>query len=204
MGADQVGSYDILAPFYDDGIGVLFGKEIFDAQLFFLSDIQDFSSILILGGGSGWLLPELFKKVPNAKVCYIDASKNMIGIARTKTEHPVDFIRGTEFDIPNQKFDYVITNFYVDGFDYEKLKEKIKFISGYIQPSGKWFVTDFVETGKTKHRLQLFLIHLFFRILIGHPNKNLVDWQKAFDEIGLATVKYEYFKNGFIKTIIYT
>lgn len=205
MNQFQSKGYNLIAPFYDDGIGLLFGRGIFDAQIHFLSKIPSNSKVLILGGGTGWLLVELLKRNSQVDICYIDSSEKMIGLARSKTTHFIEFICGTEKDIPPaNSFDFIITNFYVDGFSYEVLKERIRFISTFLKPNAKWIVTDFVETGKKKHSRILWLVHLFFRILIKHPNKNLVDWQKVFKEEGLTMRDQEDFNNGFIRTVVYS
>jgi tRNA (cmo5U34)-methyltransferase len=205
MSKIQSGGYDLIAPFYDDGVGLLFGKGIFDAQIHFLSIIPDRSRILILGGGSGWLLVELFKRVSNPVVCYIDASEKMIELSKAKMNEQVEFICGTEENIPNRKFDYIITNFYLDGFSYPTLIAKIRHISQFLGDSNsKWIVTDFVETGKKKHKRILWFTHLFFRILIKHPNKELVNWQMALEEAGFKKIETAYFNQGFIQTVVYS
>ena len=187
--------YDLIAPFYDDGVGLLFGKGIFDAQLCFLSEVTAGSNVLILGGGSGWLLEELFKTKKNLRVIYIDASAKMIELARKKVNLPVEFICGTEMEIPeNEVFDFIITNFYVDGFSQKSLDQNVAFIKRFLKEDGKWIVSDFVQTGKTKHRRKLWLIHLFFRILIKHPNHNLVDWQKAYGLSGRGSTEDRRYK----------
>ncbi len=204
MAKTHSSGYNLIAPFYDDGVGVLFGKGIFDAQMHFISEIPPNSKVLILGGGSGWLLVELLKRTSPLEVCYVDASEKMIELARRKTQEQVEFICGTEEDIPNHSFDFIITNFYVDGFSYPILKERINYISKFRKAGAKWIVTDFVETGKKKHSRILYFTHLFFRILIKHPNKKLVDWQGAFRDQGLRSDNQKDFNQGFIKTAVYS
>ena len=204
MSKIQSKGYNFIAPFYDDGVGLLFGKGIFDAQIHFLSKIPARSQVLILGGGSGWLLVELFKQVSEAHVCYIDASEKMIELAKEKTNERVEFICGTEKDIPNRKFDFIITNFYLDGFSYPTLIQTIQHIAQFLNENGKWIATDFVVTGKKKHAIILWATHLFFRILVKHPNKRLVDWQKAFNKAEFKQEEIASFNQGFILTVIYS
>ena len=197
--------YDYIAPFYDDAVGLLFGKDIFDAQICFFHLIPPGASVLVLGGGSGWILPELFTFHPGVRVWYIDASEKMISLARKKSANlSVQFIQGTEADIPQgMLFDVVITNFYVDGFSASVLPGKIRTIQQHLPPHGQWIVTDFVETGQRKHQLALWLTHVFFRILVNHPNRRLVNWIEAFRTSGLHLEKEKEFHQGFIKTMLY-
>src|SRR5258708_1136346 len=95
------------------------------AQQYFLGNIREHAKVLILGGGSGWLLANLLRLRQNCEVWYIDASEKMIALSRQKNkpEYRVHFIHGTELDIPlTIQFDVVITNFYFDLFTNHQLK----------------------------------------------------------------------------------
>lgn len=201
----SVSGYDLIAPFYDDLAGLVFGKPLFDAQTFFFPEIPDQGNVLILGGGSGWILPILFKYKPQVKICYIDLSEKMID--RAKKNDPakkIDFIVGTEGDIPEHyQFDTVILNFYVDGFPAEVLSSKLEWIYSHASENAIWLVTDFIETNQRMHRFVLWLTHIFFGLLIQHPNKHLVQWWKVFERSGFKISKEHTWSNGLIKSRVY-
>jgi ubiquinone/menaquinone biosynthesis C-methylase UbiE len=196
--------YDWLAPYYDDIVGLVYGKEIFDAQIHFFHQIPPHANVLIIGGGTGWILPELFRLKPELKVCYIESSDQMIRLAEKKLQKgTVEFIHGTENDIEKESFfDVIITNFYLDGFSKKILPTKIMQMLQSLAPDGQWIITDFVETGKWKHSFLLWLMHTFLRYIVHHPNRKLVDWQTAYKNAGLRVIEEKTFYQGFIKTLI--
>src|SRR5687767_4231553 len=202
----SVSGYNLIAPFYDDLAGFVYGQPLFDAQTFYFSEIPDGGKVLILGGGSGWILPFLFRQKPNVQVSYVEASEKMIELAKTRN-CPVDrvqFILGTEASIPfNFQFDAIILNFYVDGFSFNQLPSRLQLINTHMKTNAVWVVTDFVDTGRPNHRLILWLTHVFFRILIKHPNKRLVEWWKVFEQCGLKKKKEKLWKSGLIKSALY-
>jgi len=126
-------NFDRVAPVYDTLARFVFGRNMHRAQTVFLKDIAPGGHVLILGGGTGWLLAELLSLNPNCKVLYIDASIRMIEMARRKTVGSSDivFIHGTEKSIPpGLTFDAIITHFYLDLFDYESCAKVVSLIRG--------------------------------------------------------------------------
>ena len=96
-------NFDSVARIYDGLSNLIFGKAIRRAQTAYLSDIRPGANVLVLGGGTGWLLSELSKVNPTCKVWYIDASAKMIELSKEATRnaaHETVFIHGTEDSIP--------------------------------------------------------------------------------------------------------
>src|SRR4051812_19943989 len=110
--------FDRLAPVYDKLAGLVFGKAIVDAQLIFLDEVRAGDRVLILGGGTGWVLKELLRRQPACEVWYVDSSQRMIELATRNCGNPsnVHFVLGTELSIPTMLFDVVIMNFFLDLF----------------------------------------------------------------------------------------
>ena len=198
--------YDKIAPFYDDMVGLIYGKDIFDAEIHFLDEIPVWANVLIIGGGTGWILLELIKLKPHCKIWYIDSSAKMMELSKRKMgdNKSIVFITGTEDDIPaNKQFDIIITNFYLDGFSNEVLPIIIEKIEKQLRPNGKWLVTEFVDTGWKKHTFLLWLMHVFFKFICKHPNTRLVDWEPAFKLKGFVGLKEKNFYDGFIKSVVF-
>ena len=199
--------YDFISSFYDDIAGLIFGKSLFDAQTFFFSEIPDGGNVLILGGGSGWILPILFQQKPDINICYIDVSGKMLELAKKRT-YPggrVQFIQGTEESIPEDlQFDSVILNFYVDGFSPAQLPSRLMLINASMKKNATWLVTDFMPTHQLRHQFIVWLTHVFFRILIKHPNKRLAEWWKVFEQTGFVVKKERSWTDGLIKSLIYS
>jgi tRNA (cmo5U34)-methyltransferase len=193
--------FDFLVPFYDRLARLIIGNEIITSQLHFLKCFRGCTRILILGGGSGWLLDSLCKACPELRIDYIDLSGGMINAARKRlgnTDH-VQFIQGTENDIPDRLYDGVITNFYLDMFDEDKLTVVIEKIKSVLNNPTIWVITDFVNDQKG-HRIMLWWMYRFFRFVTRIDAAHLPDWQNQMSIAGGKLLESKVFKNGFITT----
>jgi len=176
------------------------------AQLHFIPSIADGSSLLILGGGTGWWLEELLKHKPGVHVVFVDIADQMIQLAsnRMKGSARVKFIEGTVTDIPaDLKVDYVVTHFYLDLIPESQLSQSIIEIVRHLKPGGRWMVTDFMPPAKWNHRIISWIMHRFFRIWTRHPNSRLINWEQSLMNNGLNLVSEAYYFDGFIKTGLY-
>jgi len=198
--------FDRIAFMYDFLAKLVFGRSIVDSQKYFLNRIEDGSSVLILGGGTGWLLADLLKVKPNCEVWYIEASARMIGLAKAKTDtkYQVHFIHGTEQDIPTiVKFNVVITNFYFDMFTDNSLTQTIDQIRTSLKPRALWIVTDFVDNNRWWQKLLLRIMYAFLRITCSLENQRLPDWNRLVCENGLVKIDSRSFYKDFIETTVY-
>ena len=197
--------FDLLAPIYDMLAKVVFGKSIFQAQIYFLNEISKSSSILILGGGTGWLLEKIADKNPSSKIWYVEISEGMLKKAeQRKFRNEIHFISGTENDIPDGlKFDAVITNFYLDLFPEEKLKSVIQHVSSFTHPASKWFVSDFVNQ-KLWHEWMLKMMYMFFRAVCRIDAKELPRWEFVLQQHEWVEVKHQFWYGNFIKSTVLT
>lgn len=161
-------------------------------------------NILILGGGSGELLSSLLQKHPTVSVDYIDLSPKMIELAKRKTGNPlsVNFITGTEQNIPSHAYTVVITNFYLDLFSDKRLEEVIDIIKPRLADNVIWLATDFISE-KISHRIFLKAMYVFFKIVTSIDANSLPDWQSALSNAGLKEVMSKNFYRGFIKSSVY-
>jgi tRNA (cmo5U34)-methyltransferase len=196
--------FDRLAPFYDSLARLIIGKGIKQSQLYFLNHLSNKSKLLVLGGGTGWILPHLFKINPELEIHYIDVSKNMIAQARQKmpAANKIQFIVGTSDNITDRDFDCVITNFYLDLFDNATLNVLVPQIKGSLLPDAYWLATDFVSVARW-HRLMLWLMYRFFRLTTGLRNLQLPEWQVRLANAGGTLIDQKQFSRNFIKAVVF-
>lgn len=199
--------FDRIAPYYDLLARIVFGKSIRRCQIEYLDIIPAEANVLILGGGTGWLLAELLKENPTCRVWYVEASIIMLEKAKRRNEElsRVSFIHGTERDI-NQiagvRFDAVFTNFYLDLFTSGSLDAALMNIKRAIRPGGKLLVSEFVER-KRWQRLLLFVMYRFFRWTCSIEASRLPDWQNALRRNDFKERETKAFFYGFIKSSWY-
>ena len=129
--------FDFLAPVYDWIARLVFGKAITDSQTFFLNRIPQQADVLILGGGTGWLLEKISEQNKSCRIVYVDLSQQMIEKSKLRTtKDEVSFVQGTISDVPmDAKFDVVITNFYLDLFSDRKLELILEQIGIHVKPT---------------------------------------------------------------------
>jgi tRNA (cmo5U34)-methyltransferase len=198
-------NFNALAPIYDQLAKLVFGKSIVDSQTWFLDQVPLNAKILILGGGTGWLLEELIKKNPTCEVWYVEASTKMIEKTQSRViDEQVHFIQGTEEDIPSQpKYDFIITNFYLDLFSNEKLKSVIQRINEHTSQSTIWLATDFVNNDTWWHRWMLKIMYIFFTLVCNIEASYLPDWSKALSDQRWSELNSKSWHRKFIKSTLW-
>ncbi len=79
-------SFDWIAPYYDWLTRLVFGRSIRRAQRHFLGQIPPGARVLVVGGGTGWLLVDLLKRPAVTHVTYLEASAVMLRLAQQKVQ----------------------------------------------------------------------------------------------------------------------
>ncbi len=115
--------YDVIAPVYDTLAKLFIGKALRRAQVYFLRYIPDGAKVLIVGGGTGWILEEISAvHSKGLEIDYVDVSSKMIALAKRKNwgKNKVDFIHQSILDFTTQhQYDVIITPFLLDNFREE-------------------------------------------------------------------------------------
>ena len=213
-------NFDSIAPVYDLLASLVFGKTIRNTQRHYLSVIPDHARILIIGGGSGWILTDILLRKKNLRhITYLEASSVMLDLASkklttfkalpTESQLPViTFRHGTEDDIPADDFyDVVITNFFLDLFDEAELQEVMKKLSAVLHPEGIWLFSDFNICNQPVNawwqRLLVRSMYWFFRITCQLTPASLPDFKRAFHQHGWIQTQSKYFFHEMMVTKVF-
>jgi len=196
--------FNRLAPIYDSLARLIIGKGIHNSQLHFLNYLKGKSKLLILGGGTGWILPHIVEINPALSIDYIELSPEMLLKAQQSLKdcQNVKFILGTEDNIPRIDYDCVLTNFYLDLFIDSKMMEVTNQIKSSFTPNACWIATDFVSM-RLWHKVVLWIMYRFFSIVTGLKTLSLPQWQNSIHEAGGKVIAMKSYSRGFIKTIVY-
>ncbi|MFT4205357.1 MAG: methyltransferase [Chitinophagaceae bacterium] len=184
----QKNNYDRLAPFYDFISRAVYGQALVRAQRSVLHFLEDGQDVLVVGGGTGWILDEIEKlERKNIAVTYIEASSKMIALARKrKVSFPVDFIceyienvafsspqlhgESSPHNIPSPQsgqagtlrrsgyFDIVITPFFFDNFSEEKCLFLFEKMDKMLRQNGLLLYVDFRLTPQNCKKWKRFLL----------------------------------------------
>lgn len=200
-------NYNNSAWFYDKLSKVIYGKALVRAQVYLLPFIPPKSKILLIGGGTGWILEEIARIQPSGlQITYVEVASKMIAIAWKKDAggNKVEFINQPVEDASfSNEFDVVITPFLFDNFTEENLQKIFAHINCSLKPGGLWLNTDFRLTGKWWQKVLLKSMLAFFRIICGIEAKKLPDIQAAFEKYGYRTTNEKSFFGDFILSSVY-
>lgn len=205
---DGLNRFDWIAPHYDVISRVVFGKTTYDSQVWPLPSIRQGSVVLVLGGGSGRILPVLMRVNPSCTVWFVEASSKMLARAAAvmppEERKNITFIHGTEKAIPPQlAFDAIITNFLLDVYPNDEAQTLCRGLMQKLKNQGLWIASDFTDGGKWWQRVMLWVMYRFFVITCKIGAVTLPAWEEQLRSVGLAEKQCKGFYGGFIKTIVF-
>jgi ubiquinone/menaquinone biosynthesis C-methylase UbiE len=200
-------NYDNSASFYDRLSRLVFGKALVNAQTWLLPRIPENATVLIVGGGTGWILEEITKLHPSGlNITYVEISAKMMALSRKRGTgaNNIEFInKAVENAGLPADFDVVITPFLFDNFTEESLTGIFQHIRQTLKPGGMWFNIDFQLTGKWWQYVMLKSMLLFFKVLCGVPSWRLPDVGKQFGKFGYEVVDEKNFFGDFVVSRMY-
>jgi ubiquinone/menaquinone biosynthesis C-methylase UbiE len=193
--------------FYDRLSRLVYGKALINAQLYLINYIKPHSKILIVGGGTGWILEELTKLHPSGlDIIYVEVAADMMALSRKRNtgDNHTTFIQGA-VEILNLQpdFDAIITPFLFDNFTEQTLKTVFTHLHHSLKPGSQWLNADFQLTGKWWQQFLLKSMFVFFRIVCGIEANKLPGIEAHFNLSGYGVVGEKTFYNDFIVARVY-
>src|SRR5690606_29589081 len=182
-------TFDKIAWIYDFLKYPIFGKAIEESQNILIPFIPAKAKVLIIGGGTGKLLPKILQQEKGVKITYMELSEQMIKAARKRLrpeqQSQVDYMSGKIDVIVGKEFDVIITLFVLDMYSQEGLKELMRELDQLLKKNGLWLFADFDVISKNPivRKSQLFLVWLmyrFFALTTSLATKSLPDYSAAF------------------------
>jgi len=193
--------------FYDTLARLVYGKALVQAQVYLLNFIPEQANVLIVGGGTGWVLDELTKLHPSGlAIIYVEISENMMALSQKRNTggNKVVFINDAieKVDLPND-FTIVLTPFLLDNFTDENLDKIFRSINRTLRPGGIWLNASFQLTGKWWQWILLKSMFVFFKMICGIEASKLPDITTRFDTNGYALINQEGFFGDFMRAAAY-
>jgi ubiquinone/menaquinone biosynthesis C-methylase UbiE len=205
-----IARFDPLAKHYDWLELVLAGKKLERCRNILWDDIPPFENALLVGEGHGKFLASLLQRNPNAKVTCVDASEEMLEVARNRLRRdalPIDRVEFVHAELPAWSppaacFDLVATHFFLDCFPRDQLCAVINALKVATRPGACWLVSDFQIPKVGLRRLRARVIHrlmyAFFRLVTKLPASALVSPQPFLRECGFVRVRRVEFDWGLL------
>ena len=202
------GKYDNIAPFYDWLTRLVFGDAVLRAHRFLANAIPGGSSVLIIGGGTGFILEEISKKHLNGlDITYVDISRKMIALSekRNSGNNKVEFINKSIAEVKfDKQFDAVITPFFLDNFSNKTLGIIHNKINLSLRHGGVWLFADFQQKeNKLWQQILLKFMYVFFRLSCNIEATHLEDFDALFKVSNYQISSWKTFYRNFIYSTVY-
>lgn len=200
-------NYNNSAWFYDRLSRLVYGKALIKAQVYLLRYIPADTNILIVGGGTGWILEEISVIHPaGLTITYVEVAPAMMALSKKRqtAKNQVSFInQAVEEVLLEPVYDVIITPFLFDNFQEQTLQKVFEHLHQYLKPEGMWLNADFQLTGKWWQRVLLRSMFLFFKILCNIEASSLPDIDSQFRQHHYQAITKETFYGNFIISEVY-
>ena len=204
--------FDRVAWCYDALAALVFGPALRRAQRAALAGLPAGAPrVLILGGGTGWVLAEVRRRRPQATVLYLEASANMLARARARLEPhrtallQTEFRHGTDAALgPAETFDAVVTFFVLDCLTGPELGPALARLRAALRPGAPWLLADFRPAQRGWRRALLGLMYWFFRLSTGLRARELPGLRPALRRLGLRPGPRRVFFGGAVEAVVFT
>jgi len=200
-------NYNNSAWFYDSLARLVYGNALINAQVFLLKRISLNSKILIVGGGTGWILEEITRIYASGlQITYVEIAPDMMAQSKKRNvgNNQVTFINDAieNVDLPKD-FDIALTPFLLDNFIEENLNKIFSSIAALLKPKAFWLNTSFQLTGKWWQQVLLKTMFIFFKVTCGIEASKLPGIDKCFEENGFKLIEQQSFFGDFIGAKIF-
>ncbi|SNC67171.1 Methyltransferase domain-containing protein [Hymenobacter gelipurpurascens] len=204
--------FDYVAAFYDPLSRVVYGRALQQAQQAALEALPlGAPSLLIIGGGTGWVLGEVLRLRPEARVLYLEASPQMLQRSQefvrqhwpTKLTQ-VEFRLGTEAALrPNEQFDALITFFLLDLFEPIRLRQLLGHLYAARRPGAPWLVADFSVPRTWWQRGLLTAMYAFFGLTTGISAGRRPPIEAELSRLGMRPRPVGAFFGGMVEAVVW-
>jgi ubiquinone/menaquinone biosynthesis C-methylase UbiE len=201
-------NYDKIANVYDLIRKIVFGNSIVNAQVCLLKYIPADSRVLIVGGGTGWIIEEITKIYSaGLTIDYVESSAKMIALSekRNAAANRVNFIQQPIEDyITAEKYDVVLTPFLFDNFSIDKIQIIVAKLDQYLKDNGLFLYTDFVldeNHARWWQKILLKTMYLFFRITCNIETQQVINMDNFFDLLYYKVFEKTFYNDFIISTV---
>ena len=203
-------SFDAIAPWYRTLEVLAFGNALQRARVACLNDIEAPQRALIVGEGNGRFLEELLRTYPGIEVDCVDASENMLQLARQRlggtAAGRVQFLHRDllTWTPPAARYDLIVTHFFLDCFPATELGEIANKLSEAAAGKASWLLADFClpSSGfaRVHARAWLAAMYGFFRLTARIEAAELVDPAPFLRSAGFLLSSQHLFRGGLLKS----
>ncbi|MBL4577229.1 MAG: class I SAM-dependent methyltransferase [Flavobacteriales bacterium] len=208
--------FDRVAPFYDVCKNLLFLGAIQRCQYFHLSHLNSHKKILVIGGGTGKIISEIYQHCEFDTMVYLDSSVKMVERAEGFIQkNNVDLLEKIDFqsvDVlsykPSERFDVIVAPFVFDCFTDQQLEELGGKIKKWMSPRSLLLFSDFHESrtsivSRTVSRFMTLPLYFALDVLCGLGIERLPNFNRLFHQIQFEEIDQRTFFAGVLQSAVY-
>jgi ubiquinone/menaquinone biosynthesis C-methylase UbiE len=207
-------NFDRLVDVYRGLELLAFGHDLERARFVHLDILREAESILVLGEGDGRALERLVNLAPRARIHCVDASEAMLARSRQRlgSSSAISRVHWEQADIfalrlAPQRYDAVITFFFLDCFDHAGVEEIVRNVTDALQPEALWLFADFVlpagRIARLRARVWLAVLYAFFRWQTGLRVQHLPPSESIMSSAGFRPVSVRDFQHGLVRSSVF-
>jgi SAM-dependent methyltransferase len=189
-------NFDRLAAHYHWMEKIFAGGLMQRCRTMFLPHTKNRRHALLVGEGTGKFLVELLRVNPKIRITCVEHSEGMIRQARQRLvrerldDSQIQFL---QMDVlhwtpPEEKFDLVVTHFFLDCFRAEQLEKLVPRLAGSTTAEAIWLLADFrvAERGWRRWRAAVILtmLYAFFKLTTALSANRLTPPDKFLSDAG--------------------
>ncbi|WP_417386895.1 class I SAM-dependent methyltransferase [Gimesia sp.] len=205
-------NFNRVAPWFERLEKIVFRDQMQSCRTSHLSDLPAIKKAALIGEGNGAFLVQFLKHCNCEEIHYIDSSKTMLELAQVRMQkHVVPELKRIEFynlDIslecmPDQNYDLVVTNFFLDVFNEATLFDVVSKITNACAKDAHWLYADFQIAGNRYQRWRAITwvktMYLFFKFASNIQTTSLADPSTLLDRNGFQVKEVTEFNNGLMR-----
>ena len=203
-------NYDPIARYYDFLSRLFYGKSEILAQVELLGYVLPGSRMLIVGGGTGWILEEIAERYPDGlQITYVESSGEMMRLSRRRRvgASVVSFVEvPIEAFVTDERYDCILTGFLFDNFSAGLAERVIGWLSPMLEAEGCWLFADFYYRRRESRFWQGLMLRVMYfsaRLICKVDARELPDMDVLFEQARFVPVRVSWYYWGFIKAVAY-
>jgi ubiquinone/menaquinone biosynthesis C-methylase UbiE len=189
---------------------LFYGQSETNAQVEQLEWVHSGDRLLIVGGGTGWILEKIAALFPaGLEITYIESSLRMMELTKKRNwaQNKVDFFTGSIQEWRGTgEFDCILTGFFFDNFKEADASRIVEQLTGHLEKGGFWLETDFYYPrgrGKLWQAVLLRAMYVSARLICGVEAKRLPDMEWIFSAQGYRVQRTSFHYQRFIRSVAY-
>lgn len=203
-------NYNTIARYYDLIHHLFYGRAEIHAQEELLNYVRSGDRLLIVGGGTGWILEKIAARFPSGlEITYIEASSRMMELSKKRDcgRNRVEMVTSVVEDWKGgMEYDCILTGLFFDNFKEPHATAIVKQLTSNLRAGGYWLESDFYyprTRGKLWQAILLWIMYVTSRAICRVEAKRLPDMDRIFSAEGYQLVYTTYHYQRFIRGVVY-